>query len=252
MPAILIENLAWIIPSIIAFFLLVNYWRFIYLSAIKLMHGSFSTQYVVAHKRLLMSHPYPQSIKDDFINHVVPFFKEDDKMDVYTTGERIEYMGFAFGSGIKELLRYKKSPGFLTISNTRKQNVCAGYIIKIFGYTEDLFNTQVRLLFYFIKEKFFMGEIYLSDSSAEQADFLCKILAEKYKLSGFTESNDFLINGPDGTSINYKNTGFSLMIRYFNINDAEVARSIKDCVASFVSLKDTTQSDGDKNWSDYI
>jgi hypothetical protein len=251
MSNIILDYFAWIIPSVIVFFILINYWKNLYLRIVMTFYGRYSLRYVDTFKRLFFSNPYPPGIKDEFINHVIPFFQKNKQIKTYSTSQRIDYMNFPFASNVKALIRLKRNPGFLTISDARNQRICNnGHVVKIFGYNEDIFDAQVRVLYYFINEKFFMGELYLSKTTEKQAKLMSGMIAEKYKLNDFSESNDFLIKGPDGTSINYKNTGFSIMIRYFNINDAEVARSIKDCVASFISSKDTTQDVGDKNWTE--
>lgn len=225
-----LDNLPLIASVVVTLIVLLLFRKRFYLAVVRLFYGRFSLHYVNAYRRLFYNHPFPQSIKDDFINHIIVFFQTDNKITEYQTSEKIEFLGFNFGSTLKQLLKAKKNPDsfYVTKENTHE--------VKILGFNENLFGGDVKALFYFIDDRFFMGEYIFTEISKVNPSLLSKAISEKYKLSESVEGQDFLINSSGEYKLYYTNTGFSIMIRYFSLKDPIVAKKLKESVKSFIDI----------------
>lgn len=241
------ENWVWALPSIVFVIILIFFRKSFYLLIASIIHGRFSQGYVNLYRKLMLSHPFPQSIKDDVINHILEFFQADLKRKEYETSEIIEFLSFKYGSSPKKLLRVKKRPDSFYVSSVH------GHEIKIIGYIENLFGGEAKALFYFINDKFFMGEYNFAEINSINPALISKLICEKYKIASTVKDQDFIINSTQGARLSYINTGFSLMIRYFNINEPIVANNVNEIVKSFIeSFKKSSESDAVSNWIKYL
>lgn len=235
-----------LIALILALYLLLR--KTINLFFIRLYYGHYSQEFVNAHRRYFYKNLMPQCIKDDFINHIVDFFNKPKKIKEYNTREKIVFLDVLYGMTLKEVIKKKKRPQYLNVVKS------GNHVIKILGYAKDILNGETRSHFYFINEVFFMGEYYSPDVFKTQPVAICKALADKYKISEIVDCNDcFFIRDEYGTVLHYKNTGFSIMIKYFNNSNPQVAAGLKDCVKQLTEvsmrLKDTETLN---NWKTYL
>ncbi len=242
-----LDHIAWIGPLILFLIIYLVYRKQFYLLIIHLIHGKYSAEYVSAYRKFFFTHPLPQAIKDDFINHIITFFDPDHKIETFQTNQKIEFLQFAYGSPMQLLLGRRGSPDYLNVITESVHE------IKVLGYDENLFDSEVRALFYFVRNRFFMGEYYFPEISRLKPMLICSALAEKYGLAAFKEDNDFLVMGNENTILKYKNTGFSVMIRYFSMNDPEITKQLKDCITAFsdVFIK-ASESEQMKDWKRYL
>jgi hypothetical protein len=242
-----VEHLAWIIPLTFFLLLYLIFRKRIHLILIWLFYGDYSRKYVATYREYFYKNPLPQCIKDDFINHIIAFFKFSNEASKHRTINKIEYLGFRFGSSLKDLLKRGRKPDYLNVIDD------FGHEIKIIGFSEDLFESDVRELYYFIDGTFFMGEFYFPEIRKIKPSIICQSLADKYELSDLKDGNDFFINDDQGTILQYKNTGFSIMIRYFNMTDEGVQTSLQDCVDPFSSISvKRKSSETIENWKNYL
>lgn len=243
----IIDRLLLFVPVALILVLYLLLRKTINLFFIRLYHGPYSLEFVNAHRRYFYKNHLPQCIKDDFINHIVDFFNRPKKIKEYNTSEKIGFLDIPYGATLKEVLKKKKKPQYLNVVKS------GNHVIKILGYTEDIFNIETRSYFYFINEAFFMGEYYFPEILKNQPAAICKALADKYKLSEVIDRSDYFIQDEYGTVLHYKNTGFSIMIRYFNNSNPHVADDLKDCVKQLTEvsmrLKD---SETLNNWKTYL
>ena len=221
--------------------------KHIRLLIIRIFHGKYSYKHYDSHRRIFFKNPLPQSIKDDFINHVLDFFQPPANIQSFQTNIPIAYLEFPFDSSLKALLRKRGKPSHLSMNKSGPDE------IKILGYPEYLFNTDARSYYYFMNDVFFMGEYYFPEISKTLPSEIAGLLSEKYNITGSNGKHDFFIDNPSGYSIQYKNTGFSIMIRYFSRADQNVLQQVSDCISRITEVglknKDLEMLN---NWKTYL
>jgi hypothetical protein len=98
--------------------------------------------------------------------------------------------------------------------------------VKVIGYNETLQGMKMKSLFYFIDEKFVMGEFVFSDLIKVKPAKITGILSTKYLDGTELTSDSIYITDPKTTILYYENNGFSICMRYFFAGDTQVNETL--------------------------
>ena len=187
---------------------------------IRLIYGRFShtfQNYVSSNNRHNISNQkYLQPCaKLDALNHYKVAEQPLDSLFEFTTDKKIEFQNTNFGVSFKHVLRTKKRYSCYDIH--QYQDV---YWRRL-GYRERIFNTGMRLIYHFVDNKFFFGEMFFSDSSKVNIELVALSLLKKYTDQKTLPEKNFKIVGKNAF-IFFENTGINLSIKYINNSDSTI------------------------------
>lgn len=216
---------------IIVVVVIISYPR-IKLFFIKLFYSKYHYRYINAYKKYTKKSPHGYCIKDEFIYHILVFKEKDKRFEKYTTVREIKFGDTEYFTTYQEIKRQKRKPFCFNSYYLNNK-----YDIKIIGYRDSMFNTTMRVLYYFIDDVFFMGEYIFKDTLGERAKRISKIMHEKYLGHTTNKSEKFYIDGPYDTSIHFADTGFSLIIKYFSNEDNDIKAKLDDICKEYKGIE---------------
>lgn len=187
--------------------------------------GKYSLAYVSLYKKYYMKSPYAHCIKDEFIFRIFSFFEKSKDTKQFKTNKTIQFGETPF------LVRYND------FNKTFGKPYCFNiYLIqpsdkklKILGHKEQMYNTDMKALYYFIDNEFFMGEYVFKEINNETINKISNLLQKKYLDDILTEgTDDFYIEDKDNTIIYFSYTGFSLILRYYYRKDTQINNILEE------------------------
>jgi len=211
-----------LIFAIIIFATIISFPR-IKLFLLKTFYSKYNYRYINAYKKYTKKNPHGYCIKDEFVFHILEFFKKNESCESYTTDNVIKFNDVEYFTTYKELTKIKEKP--ICFNSYYLNNK---YNIKIIGYRDSMFNSSMRVLFYFIDDVFFMGEYVIKETSDNKIERISKIIHEKYLGRNYKVGvkGNFYIDGSDNSTMYFTNTGFSLIIKYFSNHDNTIKAKI--------------------------
>lgn len=202
-------------------------WRRINIWLIKTFYGKYSFRYVKYFKDHNMKGPFSPCLKDDFITHIVKFFDKPKNAREYKTNNNIKYSNVDFGTRYKKVKREKGNPDCFNVSK-----ILNDVELKIIGFRENMFNTNIKSVYYFLNGVFFLGEYMFSETARERIPEVANVLCKKYTDKEAEEGVDnFFIHDPHNTSIHFEDNGFNLSIKYFNTSNP----AIHDLIEKYIN-----------------
>ena len=188
----------------------------------RLFYGKYSPQFYFIYKKHVKKSVYRPCYKDSFMAHVEPLMENDMSYEIYNTSQTINFINFDFGSSIKDLKKIKGEPYYYTIEKIEKQHII------VIGYNEDSGNAEIKTVYYFYKNKLYMGEyVFISIQSQVEND-IYKALENKYLNETIQNKSRFIIKDKNQSYIIPENTGFELIIKYYCHENKEVYELLKD------------------------
>jgi len=135
-------------------------------------------------------------------------------------------------------IEFQNTPFNLTFRKiSRQKKRCSCYDINKFndfywrrlGFRERIFNTGVRLIYHFLDNRFFFGEMFFSDANKLNTDIVALALLKKYTNERTMPANNFRITGKDAY-IFFEHTGINLSVKYIFTGDEEINHILKTIV----------------------
>ncbi len=220
-----------LIFAIIVFLAIISYPR-IKLFLLKIFYSKYNYRYINVYKKYTNRSPHGYCIKDEFIYHILVFNDRDEKFEKYSTVKEIKFGDVEYFTTYQEIKKQKGKPYCFNSYYLNNK-----YDIKILGYRDSMYNTTIRVLYYFIDDEFFMGEYVFKGTLADRAKRISKIIHEKY-LGRKTEANEkFYIDGPYDSTIHFTDTGFSLIIKYFSNGDKYIKAKLDDICDEYKGIE---------------
>lgn len=196
--------------------LFIWFYPLIHIVFTRMLFGKFSAKYIEVHKKYTGKSPYGYCIKDDFVNHIAAFYASRANLPVYNSDQEIRFGKVPFGIKFKEVFRTNKTP--FCVNSFRFGN----FDLKMLGYRAELYESEMKTYYYFVDNKFFMGEYTFKAPSEDKLNEVAHVIRKKY-LSGKPDTTfNFRINGANDTSLRFENTGFNLSVKYLDESDQEI------------------------------
>jgi len=205
-----------IVIGLILLILIIRIFPFLLILFTKATSGKYSEEYIEKYRKHTGEDPYLKCIRGDFVNSITGFYGDSGKIPTFKTEKSITFEPFDFGQNISHLFKLRGTPGFVTAHNL------AAFDLKVFGYSDELFNFENRSFFYFADGIFFMGEYSVEVTDDKLIEEISQILQNKYFGSSKTSSHNYLIEGSNKALIYFNSTGFRLSIQYLNKSDAKI------------------------------
>ncbi len=191
----------------------------------RIFRGKYSLAYVTLYKKYYMKNPYAHCIKDEFVFRIFSFFEKSKDTKQFKTNKTIQFGETPF------LVRYNdfiKSFGKPYCFNTYLMQPSDNKL-KILGQKEQMYNTDMKALYYFIDNTFFMGEYIFKEINHETINKISNLLQKKYLDDILTEgTGDFYIENKNNTIIYFSYTGFALILRYYCRKDTQINNILEE------------------------
>ena len=188
----------------------------------KWVFGKFSARYIETYKKYTGKSPYGYCIKDDLVNYLASFFQNKSNYSTYKSSKPTNFYNTPFGTKFEKVLSDNRKP-FCVNSNRTEQ-----FEFKVVGYRSEMFDIDMKSYFYFLNEKFFMGEYVFKNPSNEKLKELAVIIKKKYIPEQSLDSYDFLIMGINDSKLRFEHTGFNLSIKYMDFSNQDVIDQLEN------------------------
>lgn len=201
--------------------LIIWFYPLIHIVFSKLLFGKFSARYIEVHKKYTGKSPYGYCIKDDFINHIASFYKSQSNISTYNSEKPILFGKVPFGTGFKEVFRSNPKP--FCVNSFRLDF----FDLKLLGVRSEMLETEIKSYFYFIDNKFFMGEYTFKSPDNKKLNEVASVIRKKYLEGTRDESLNFVIIGSNDAKLRFENTGFNLSIKYLDFSNQDINHKIE-------------------------
>ena len=224
-------NMLYLILALVGLFLLVlllvltkaRLFPLIKLGYIRLVHGRYSFEFLEFFKKNNLRNPHSNCIKDEISMHFFTFYKPKRDALFFQTGTKIEFGDIPFLTSYKKLIKEKGEPVCINISRFNATKV------KLVGFNESLQHIKMKSMFYFMEDRFVMGEYHFSDLNKIKTEDILVPLTAKYLRGEPIRADNFYITDQQGDKINYENNGFMIIVHYFFRGD-ETINQILDSI----------------------
>ena len=183
---------------------------------ISVMKGKYSLQYVNLFKKNNLRSPFTPCIKDEFIFHVLMFLLKSPRAKSFKTSNNIQFGNIPFTTTYKEVFLNKGIPYCFNSMMVGKHE------IKVVGYQELVNKTKFKSIYFFINDKFCVGEYLFSEVGKVESLNISKILMKKYITDSIDQIEEFYIDDVSGNVIYSRDNGFETSIKYCNFGNSEV------------------------------
>lgn len=208
----------------------------IHLFLIKLFYGQESHQYYFLYKKYYVKSLFRPSIKDSFVTHLEIIFNNSHMKNIISEKD-IMFNNFQHPILEKDVLIKNGKPYYLSIEK-KKDN-----ILRILGYKEIIIGCEVRILYYFFKNEFFLGEIIFHEINASKVSIICKTLLSKYISNIQDNSDSFYITDNHLNQIYVDHNGFDLVIKYNFLNNTSINETITNLYKSFKQINNANKKE---------
>ena len=195
---------------LIGLFLLMLHKKRITLYLTRILFGNYSYQYVTRYKAYVLRSPYPPCISEDLMVRCFHFIDIGPKTKSYATKTPISFGSFSFFEKFATI-KNKTQPDYFNIYKLSDTTT-----VKIIGYKAEMLGDEIREIYYFMNDIFFMGEYSFSDGSEFTNKKLVEMLTSKYNINGVEKDREFYIKDTEESLIYFNNNGFSTSIQYIN------------------------------------
>jgi hypothetical protein len=156
--------------------------------------------------------------KMNALNHYSVIESVNDSPSEFFTDKPIEFQNTPFNITFRKISSQKKRCSCYDIAKFND------FYWRRLGFRERIFNTGVRLIYHFLDNRFFYGEMFFSDANKVNTDIVALALLKKYTQERAIPANNFRITGKDAY-IFFEHTGINLSVKYIfkgneKINDA--------------------------------
>lgn len=90
-----------------------------------------------------------------------------------------------------------------------------------------MLETEIKSYFYFIDNKFFMGEYTFKSPDNKKLNEVASVIRKKYLEGTRDESLNFVIIGSNDAKLRFENTGFNLSIKYLDFSNQDINHKIE-------------------------
>lgn len=219
-----------IVVLVVSVVILIWFFPFILLFFTKLFYGKYSSYYLLLHKKYMGTNPYGYCIKDDFINHLAGFYKDQKNLDSFQTSKDISFDNAKFGEKFSQVMNRKKN---LICMNSTKMS---GFDLKVAGFRSEMFDYDVKVYYYFANNRFFMGEYSFKLVDKKRINLISSLLQQKYLESVKVADKNLIIEKSNQATIYMENNGFRLFIRYLWQEDEVILKLLREYWDSVVRL----------------
>lgn len=202
--------------AFLVLFLKKNTFPILNLLIIRIFKGRYSFEYLEFFKKNDLRNPLNNCIKDEITLHVSIFFKRLKGAADFTTTLPVEFKDVPFLTSYRNLVKEFGTPQCINIARFDHQRV------KVVGYHETFHQKKMKSLFYFMDEKFFMGEFVFSETSRMDPTQVREGISQKYLGGRQIDSDTFYIECPDGNIMNYHDNGFFASVKYLYRGDPQI------------------------------
>jgi hypothetical protein len=161
--------------------------------------------------------------KMNALNHYSIIASDTDTLSEFFTEKPIEFQNTPFNLSFRKISRKKKRCSCYDIGKFND------YYWRRLGFRERIFNTGVRLIYHFIDNKFFFGEMFFSDASKLNTDVVALSLLKKYTDKRTMPSSNFRITGKNAY-IFFEHNGINLSVKYIFTGNEKVNDALKTIV----------------------
>jgi hypothetical protein len=209
------QNIEVVIALFMIVFLIVNR-RIIILFIIRFLFGNYNYEYVTQYKKYYARNPFPPCINEDLKTHCFNFIDKNAAKPQFDTRTAIGFGSFPFNT---EFVKVKGGiiPNCFNIYRLSEKNT-----IKIIGMKTEILGIETKELYYFMNDKYFMGEYSFSDVSETSNVKLIGMLASKYGIVETYAKDSFYIRDDKEALICFENNGFSISIQYIYLGNKQI------------------------------
>lgn len=216
----MIPKLALLASSILLFIIVYLLRKRLSLKMIAMMKSPYSFEYLNMYKRLYLKSPYQGCLREDLITRIQQLTEINPTIKKMHTDETILFEREPFGQSIQSLRKKYGNP----VCFTSHKIGDPGFIITVAGFTSSGYNKHITPLYYFIDDKFFLGEYMVRHLWV--ADKVNKLLSDLFKLPEVMDHDRFIIENTGNRTVHYYNTGFSIEVKFFSAEVPEVLEKI--------------------------
>jgi hypothetical protein len=163
------------------------------------------------------------------------YLKRNPDIKVFKTNENIQFGNISFNLSFNELLKSREEPSYFNASNFDK------FVVKIIGYQDDIVNSKMKTIYYFVDDVFILGENSFNDTSISESINISKILIKKYISESIGKSEEFFIEDKNNNMIYYCDNGFERSIKYFNSENEKSRNIYKELSRIVLDINDPTK-----------
>lgn len=193
------------------FFLIIIFWRRIWIilqiAWLSIFYGRYSFEFLDFFKTRNIRSPHNTCIKDEITVHFLVFYRKLRNFREIKTPYELTFSDTPAFSTYKEVRKLKGTPDCMNIARFPEARVV------LIGYRELLQDIRVKRLYYFIHDRFIMGEIQFNESLRQDSAPLLKHIARLYLDGAPLEDATVYIIDPKGNQLLYENNGFSLSVK---------------------------------------
>lgn len=197
--------------------------RLWYISA---RYGRYSFEFLEFFKANDLRNPHNNCIKDEVTLRFLSFFKPAKNALTFKTNILVEFGDTPFLTVYKGLMNKKGTPDCINIAKFGEARV------KVIGYNETLQGMKMKSLFYFINDKFVMGEYLFSELIKVKPDKILAIISAKYLDNKELKTDALYLTDAKGNILFYNFNGFAISMSYFFAGD----HKINEILASVYSI----------------
>jgi len=209
--------------------LFIFFFRPIRLFLIRLLFSKYSFSYVKVFKKYFFKNPFVHCIKDSFEHHARHFYEEEKNAVSFKTTNDITFGKMPFNTTFQKVRKLKKKPYCFNSYKMGK------YYIKVIGYKESLVNLGCNVVYYFIDNRFFLGEYVFKEPTEKTIGNIIKLVQQKYLEDKTVGLNKFYINHEDGSQIFYRNTGFAVILSYINLKATNLSEKFNEVFETIIN-----------------
>lgn len=187
---------------------------------VKWIYGEYSKKFVLKFKKRTRKKPHPYCFKDDFYYHILSITKAVNSAVQYKSEKVFDFDHLDFSKDFKQNLNENGKPDCFTISEEK------GVDLSVIGYKSRMFHSNEKTLLYHCKDHYFMGEYVFSSLADETSNMIISLLQEQFNPQ-IQHAKNFSITDNSGNYLYFTDTGFYLSLKFFNINDVFISKTLE-------------------------
>ncbi len=204
--------------ALVIIFSLIRFRKMVRIHLIRLIYGKYSLEYDKHFKRIFIRSPFQHCFREEFIQRVYFILDQKGKTTRYKSEAEITFENLPFKADFKKFITERGEPDCYNIFSFQKPS----FIIKAAGYHQEVSGVKALVVYYFMDDSFFMGEYTFRNSFPKVKNTFIKHF---FPLNGIQVDNFYVEN--DSKIIHFKDSGFSIDIRYLDKEDTHVIHNLK-------------------------
>ncbi len=194
--------------------------RKIKLAFIRIIYGQYSYEYLSTHKRFFVMSPFQYCFKDDFISHIIYVLSKKEDVPSFKSHKEIFFENTPYFIEYREFLKQRGKPYCFNAYYFDH----LGFEIKALGYQSTVMGSKAVIVYYFMNDAFFMGEYIFKNPKTNVKAKLAEHFLDKQELL----DDNFYIENTKDRVIHYRNTGFTVDIKFLNREDRAVIENLQE------------------------